>query len=486
MKNYFLTICLLFASVTVFAQAGHIMQGVGAVNMSMGGAATGQPLDINGAMQWNPAALSEFDGKIVSFNIGAFFSSPELSSSLPENAMWVGSPAVSGMTEDDRGTSAMPSLAFMWGKEDSKHTFGASMFGISGFGVTFPEEANNPLSPDFNPTVDSNPINYPQAANGFGNIESDYMLLQIGLTWAYQLTDKISVGVEPTFNYASLELAPNPVAMPQFPVELGGTGQGYPVADKATAAGFGAQFGVFYNSGSGFKAGVSYKTKQYFSDFDFDQKYLVPDQTPGSVNTDLSAPNVKFNMNYPSIISVGLGYSLKDFDLALDYRYVDYENTEGFQESGWQIATSGPAAGFPTGAVNGFGWNSMSIVSAGVQYKGIDKLPIRIGYTYSTNPIDDELAFFSIPATAVIENAMQLGFSYILNDKIDLSAVYHYGFRGDGASGELLNPMMITPDNPLGAVPGTSVSYDMSTSMIQFGINYSFGKSSTDAAQPAE
>ena len=96
------------------------------------------------------------------------------------------------------------------------------------------------------------------------------------------------------------------------------------------------------------------------------------------------------------------------------------------------------------------------------------------------------MAFFSIPATAVIENAAQIGFSYIINDKIDVSAVYHYGFRGDGASGELLNPMMISPDNPLGAVPGTSVSYDMTTSMIQFGINYSFGKNTVETIDPAE
>lgn len=40
----------LFATLAMFSQAGHIMQGVGAINMSMGGAATGQPLDISGAL----------------------------------------------------------------------------------------------------------------------------------------------------------------------------------------------------------------------------------------------------------------------------------------------------------------------------------------------------------------------------------------------------------------------------------------------------
>ena len=88
MKNFFLNISLLLSSFAIFAQAGHIMQGVGAVNMSMGGASTAQPLDISGALQWNPAAISTFDEKIFKFDIGLFFSSPELSSSLPVGAMW--------------------------------------------------------------------------------------------------------------------------------------------------------------------------------------------------------------------------------------------------------------------------------------------------------------------------------------------------------------------------------------------------------------
>ena len=230
MRNYFLTICFLFASFVVFAQAGHIMQGVGAVNMSMGGAATAQPLSIEGALQWNPATLSDFDGKILSISAGAFFSSPTLKSSLPAGAMGPGSPAVSGVTEDDRGTSIMPSLSFVWGKEDSKHTFGVSAFGISGFGVTFPEETELPEFDEFGQplfdTTNSNPINYPQTFGGFGHIESDYMLLQIGLAYAYEITDQLSIGIQPTFNYAALELAPNPVARPEFPVEMGGTGQG--------------------------------------------------------------------------------------------------------------------------------------------------------------------------------------------------------------------------------------------------------------------
>ncbi|MGV6845587.1 MAG: OmpP1/FadL family transporter [Lutibacter sp.] len=449
MKN-FLKLFLVFFSSAVFAQAGHIMQGVGAVNMSMGGASTAQPLDISGALQWNPASISVFNDKLLDFNIGIFFSAPELSSSLPAGMLGAGAPSVTGVTRDDRPVSPMPALAMVWGKEGSKHTFGVSAFGISGFGVTFPEETNNPLSSSFNPTINSNPINYPQQAGGFGKLKSDYMLLQVGLTWAYEITKNLSFGLEPTFNYAALQLEPNPLASPSPTA-------GYPKSDKASTVGFGGQVGLFYHSDGGIKLGVSYKTEQQFNDFTFKNTYL-----DGS-----AAPDVDFKMNYPAILSFGVGYSNDLFDFAVDYRSVDYEHADGFADKGWTM----------TGSVKGFGWKNINILSAGIQYKGIKKLPLRVGYTYSSNPIDPELAFFSTPATAIIKNAFQFGFSYPINDNFMLNGVYHHGTSGNTPTeGQLLNPMMASPSNPYGAIPGSRVAYTMTTDMIMVGITYKFKK----------
>ncbi len=436
MKNLLVTFSFLLASTCAFSQAGHIMQGAGAVNMSMGGAATAQPLDISGALQWNPAAITTFDGTIGRFDIGLFFSSPELSSTVPEfNSM--GQPTgnfFSGTTKDDRGISPMPALSMVWGKEDSRHTLGASVFGVAGFGVTFPESTTNPIT-------------MPQSMGGFGRIQSDYQLLQVGFTWAYELSDKVSIGVQPTFNYASLELMPNPTANP--------TMSGYPSTDVASAMGFGAQIGLFYNSGSGFKMGASYKTEQSFGDFEFDNTYL-----------DNSTGTNELELNYPAILSLGVGYSLDQIDIAVDYRLVDYENTKGFAKTGWT----------QTASVAGFGWENVNIVSAGLQYRGIQKLPLRVGYTYSSNPISSEVAFFNVPATAIIQNAFQFGMSYQASEKVVLDAVYHYGTSSGKTSGPLLNPMFIENFPPYGAIPGSEVSYDMTTSMIMAGVNYKFSK----------
>jgi long-chain fatty acid transport protein len=444
----------LFIGTSIFAQAGHLMQGVGTVNMSMGGAATAQPLDISGAIQWNPATLSSFYHNTLNVDLGAFFASPELSSKLPANMMMPGSPAISGTTKNEKGISPMPSIAYVWAKPDSKHTFGVSVFGVSGFGVDFPTETNLPMdmnenmNPNWNPN-DSNPISYPQNMGGFGHIKSNYMMMQVGLSWAYKITDKFSIGLQPNIDYSKLEIAPNPTSSPSMTA-------GYPEATAASAIGYGGQVGLFFDTKNGLKLGVAYKSKQYMQEFKFENTYL----------DDSDAPSNTFTMNYPAVLSIGFGYSKGDFDFATDFRYVYYENTEGFEKTGWS----------QTASVTGFGWRDMQIFSAGLQYKGIKKLPLRIGFTHSTNPINEEVAFYSVSAPAVIKNAVQFGLGFNASEKLKINAMYHHGSSCGDTKGNLLNPMMASSSNPYGAIPGTEVSYNMKTDLIMIGVSYSFSK----------
>ena len=319
MKNR-LTIISIFFITNLFAQSGHLMQGVGAVNMSMGGASTTQPININGALKWNPAAISVFEGNTISLNVGLFMANPELSSTVPTP-----NGPMSGTSTDTKSNSIMPSLGFVYGKKDSKHTFGAFAFGVSGFGVDFPESTTNP-------------INMPQSMGGFGNLTSNYMMLQTGLSYAYKISESVSIGVSPNFNIATLELKPNPTASP--------TMAGYPTTNNAMATGVGGQIGIFYQNKEGFKLGASYKTEQQFSNFEFENTYL-----------DNSSAENSFKMNFPAVYSLGAGYSNDKLDLAFDFRQVEYSKTEGFEEYGWSA----------TGAVKGFGWKDMQVLSVGAQ-----------------------------------------------------------------------------------------------------------------------
>ncbi|OAB30427.1 long-chain fatty acid transport protein [Flavobacterium fryxellicola] len=424
MKNV-LTITSIFFFTTLFAQSGHLMQGVGAANMSMGGASTAQPIDISGALKWNPAAISAFEGSTISLNVGLFVANPQISSTVPTP-----NGPMSGTSTDVKSNSIMPSLGFVYGKKDSKHTFGAFAFGVSGFGVDFPESTTNP-------------INMPQSMGGFGNLTSNYMMLQTGLSYAYKLSKSVSIGVSPNFNIATLELKPNPTANP--------TMAGYPTTNNAIATGFGGQIGIFYQNEEGFKLGASYKTEQQFSNFEFENTYL-----------DNSRSENSFKMYFPAIYSLGVGYSNSKLDLAFDFRQVEYSRTEGFEDYGWSA----------TGAVKGFGWKDMQVLSLGAQYKGIKKLPLRVGYTYNTNPIKPELAFFSASAPAVIQNAYQFGFGYEFSEKLTFNTVYHNATSDGSSEGPIYNPMLAGQTNPLGTVPNSKVSYKMDTSMLMLGITY--------------
>ena len=479
MKKNYLTLVLAFVSSIVFAQSGHLMQGIGAVNMSMGGAATGKAIDISGALQWNPASISEYSGTKIGLDVGMMFSSPTLSSSMPMMDT-TGQPVIgpdgkpvmlSGSVDSDKGVSPLPSAAIVWGKEDSKHTFGVSIFGVSGFGVDFAEDTNNPGyldgtgNPNYDPSKPFSPISGPQSAGGFGHIESNYMLLQVGFTWAYQITENFSIGIEPTINYQSLEISPNPLVSPSMTA-------GYSKSETASAIGYGGQVGIYYDSKSGFTAGVSYKSKQYMADFSFEGKYL-----DGS-----DAPKTDFTMNFPAIASFGVGYSTKIFDIAIDYRRVFYSSTEGFDKSGWAMVDNGAGGVMPNGTVEGFGWEDMNIISAGIQLNLIEKLPIRLGYTYNSNPVDEELIMYSVSAPAIIKNAFQFGLGYEFSEHWTVNGLFHYGTSGGKTTGQMLNPMLISPEEvdtpmgpmggPLGKIPGSEVSVEMTTMLITVGIQY--------------
>ena len=54
--------------------------------------------------------------------------------------------------------------------------------------------------------------------------------------------------------------------------------------------------------------------------------------------------------------------------------------------------------------------------------------------------------------------------------------MFHYGTSGGKTEGQLLNPMLASATNPYGAVPGTKVGYEMTTSMVMVGLTYTFSK----------
>src|SRR5262249_21187114 len=134
--------------------------------------------------------------------------------------------------------------------------------------------------------------------------------------------------------------------------------------------GAGLQAGLYYRTDSGWHLGTSVKTPQWFETFHWNATNELGQRREAS-----------FRVDCPLMISAGVGYTgFEHWTLACDFRWIDYANTAGFSQTGFDT----------NGAVKGLGWDSIFAVALGAQYQATDNLSLRAGYTYNTNPINDK------------------------------------------------------------------------------------------------
>lgn len=426
-----LPLALLMAGpATVHAQTGHVLNGVGPLDQSWSGAGMANPQDGLTALHWNPATLTTFEGTTLDLSLQLMFPTTELSSSISPDALGPGVPPapLAGVSSSDAGPFPIPAAGIIYRPDDTRWGFGLSAFGVGGFGVDY--DAANPTAPG------SNPILFPQQAGGFGALNSSFALFQVSPTVAYQLTETLSFGLAPTLNLGLLEVNPFPGAAPDQ--------SGYPDGPQSSALGIGLQAGLHAHNLNGLHAGLSFKSRQHFRDFEFDS----------------GARQFSFNLDYPMILSAGVGYSgFERVELAADVRYIDFANTDGFDTTGFD----------ESGAVVGFGWNSILVAAVGVQYEVTERLPIRFGYAFNENPIDDAVAFYNVASPAVVQHHISGGLSYRFTPTVALAVAVQYAPRTEVIS-PMHNPQMI-PMTGTSMMPGTTVSSELSTLTGVIGLN---------------
>lgn len=416
-----------------FAQFGAQLTGVGPINRSMGGASTAAPLDTLGAFQWNPATILALP---TSTDFGVEFLIPHstLSSTVNAGALGPGTPpaTLSGSNNSGSGAFPLPEFGFVFRPEGSPLSYGLGVLTVAGFGVNYPGSFTNPiLSPP------------PAAGVGVGPVYSQYVLIQVLPTVAYQATERLSIGFSPIVDIASLSVDPGIVAAPDA---AGGGFPTYPPFTHGTYQwGGGFQTGAYYKTDSHWNFGASFKSPQWFNSFQFNSENQV------------GAPrNIKVVVDAPLIASLGTSYN--GFDrwlLALDVRYLDYRNTRPVSQTGFA----------PSGAVNGLGWSDVFALSTGAQYQVIDGVSVRAGYSFSTNPIGNNQSFFNITTPLVIQHSVYCGASYNITASFKVSLAYAHFFENS-----ISGPWM----SPLGPIAGTSVTSQASADSIVAGASFLF------------
>ena len=406
---------------------GLVLPTAGPINSSMAGASVAATIDF-GASYWNPAAISALDRSEFLLGSGLIIPSIHFQSTLPAGSVG-GLFPTSNRTGVSRSNSGVASnlatgTSFRLA-DDSPWTLGIGIFGLAGGGVNFAGSNSQPLLTPRNP-----PRTF-----GVGPIYSALSTLEISPIASYQATPKLAIAAGPIITstgalFSPAFFAPNPRD------SLGLAG--FPNATNSRPFwGGGFQFGLFYNINPNWNVGFSYKSPIWQERWSYN-----------AANQTNVARTIGVQASLPEIISWGVAYKgLPKTLIDVDLRYFDYKNADLFGQS---VRDGGLA------------WRSVFAVATGVQYQLSDKLTIRGGYLFNTNPIPSTATLFNVQAPAITQHTLSLGSSYRINANITTSAAYVHGFRNSISGG-------------VQELPGASARLDAQTDSLIFGLNIQYG-----------
>ncbi len=187
-------------------------------------------------------------------------------------------------------------------------------------------------------------------------------------------------------------------------------------ADSST--GIGLKLGLQGELGNGGTWGASYRFKSEMSEFD-DYAGLFPNQ--GELDI---APTLTFGVALP----MGDGMTL-----AVDYHYIDYEAVDAISNSTSILTEDNIPFGSDDGP--GFGWKSISVLKAGVEWDTSEMMTWRAGVNIGEDPLqsDEFSTAFLVPATPTTH--LSGGFTRKLDSTTEITGVWVHTLKRE-ESGE--------------------------------------------------
>ena len=364
-----------------FAQ-GVLLRSIGATNAAVGGTATAMPIDAAGALQWNPGSISALKKNEMTFGLELV----QPKSSVTTSDSLVGP---NGSTKGESGVTPVPNMAFVWSPSPkSPFTYGLGMAAVGGASSLYPLDAGNSVLEKHGRSA-------------------TVIVLQVTPTVSAQLTERLSVGVAPIIDLASLNI--NPMSLGRTVSPLHGIDDSLTTYGTRYVWGGGFQIGGLYDFQNHFKAGFMFKSpiwaeKLYFTGID------------GSSGT---RENVNFKLNLPMTMSAGISYDgLRDTVIGMDVRYLDYSNAAGLDRG---ISS--------TGKVEGLDWESVFSINLGMERTITNRLKGRLGYCWNENPIPERSSILCISAPMISQHVFSCGFGYSFAKDLELSAAYCHVFE---------------------------------------------------------
>jgi long-chain fatty acid transport protein len=419
---------------------GLVIPSAGPINSSMAGASTAAPIEF-GSSYWNPATISGLDRQEFLLGSALILPSIHLQTTLPAGSIGGQFPTTdrSGLSRSDSGVASnLATGAAFRLSDDSPWTLGLGIFGLIGGGVNFAGSNTQPLLMPRNP-----PRTF-----GVGPLYSSLSVLEITPIASYQATKDLAIAAGPIItstaaSFVPAFFAPNP--RDQFGLAS------FPNATNSRPFwGGGFQAGLLYNINANWNFGFSYKSPIW------QERWGYNSSAPNN-----SARRIGVQASLPEILSWGVAYKgLPKTLIDVDLRYFDYKDASLF---GQKVIDGG------------LGWRSVFAVATGAQYQLSEKVTLRGGYLYNTNPIPSTATLFNVQAPGITQHTLSLGASLRLTADITATAAWVHGFR-NAISGGVVQ------------LPGASTRLDTQTDSLVFGLNIQFGRKRkvTPASAPEE
>jgi long-chain fatty acid transport protein len=169
-----------------------------------------------------------------------------------------------------------------------------------------------------------------------------------------------------------------------------------------------------------------------------------------------AARSYSFDLDYPAIASLGLGYTAADgLRVGADLRWIDYANTNGFKGGGFAA----------DGSVKGFHWRSIPVVAMGGELPVTARLSLLGGFSWNANPIRSADTFFNTPAPALVQSHTSLGLRWRFDSSLELGLTWKHGFTN-----RISGPFQ----GAAGPIPGTEVGSELGVDSITVGLSWAF------------
>jgi long-chain fatty acid transport protein len=473
MRKLTLIIVLLVAATAAIAQNGTRLIGYEASSMGRAGTTIGV-FDTYELMMTNPAGLSFLEKSSVNVDFSIMSPKVHFQNSLND-----------ADGDKNLFPLPSAGYVHKSAKKDCKLTWGIGLFTQGGMGADFSLSNELYRAQTFALNTENNTYYPLKGAYDPQSYHSKFAVMQAGPSFAYKINNKFSAGISLHAVYSTMEFSmpfgmkPKSVMKGVVNPESGMTfgemfsappplGFGYSEviasADMSdlSVISWGGKIGLAYKASDKLSFGLNYTmptklnykngkaTMDMSKQFEdaFGRAIMGFYQSPGTegapldtamkyvgisfgqMGIDLSKGvaaeyDLEVGMKLPMSIGYGMSYKATEkLRLALDVEWVNWANAFDKMEIKLTNGTSANVnkmIGSPDFNIDfPLKWKNSFIVKIGGDYDVTKQFTMRLGYAYGSNPVPETTVFPAFPA--VVIHHITIGGSYILNEKITLSA----------------------------------------------------------------